>query len=169
MSSGIQKNSIAFSSSWCHTEPYAFSRFNQMTWSSVLLFFAVFIRSHNTVVCQIQPGKPGTPAFSIDVLTYPLFIMNLVILFAITPKKMLLSTLSNEIGRNWSIFSGVLFFWYVDIYMFVYIYIYIYIYIYMYVCVCVYICICIYVYLYVYACVYIDMYLCMGTNTCAHI
>ena len=50
-----------FSSSWCLT---AFSRSNQMTWSLVvLLFFAVFIRSHNIVVCSKQPGKPGTPAF----------------------------------------------------------------------------------------------------------
>ena len=104
MSSGIQNNSIAFSSSWCLTEPYAFSRSNQMTMSSVLLFFAVFIRYHNIVVCSIQPGKPGTPAFWIDVLTYPLFITNLVILFAMTQKKLLPSTLSNEIGRNCSIF-----------------------------------------------------------------
>ena len=104
MSSGIQKNSIVFSSCWCLTEPYAFSRSNQMTWSSVLLFFTVFIRSHNIVVCSIQPGKPGTPAFWIDVLTYPWFITNLVILFAMTPKKILSSTLSNEIGRNCSIF-----------------------------------------------------------------
>ena len=69
MSSGIQKNFIALSSSWCLTEPYAFSRSNQMTWSSVLLFFAVFIRSHNIMVCLIQHEKPGTPAFWIDVLT----------------------------------------------------------------------------------------------------
>ena len=97
MSSGVQKNSIAFS--------IAFSRSNQMTWSwVVLLFFAVFIRSHNIVVCSIQPGKPGTPAFRIYVLTYLLFIMILVILFAMTPKKILPSTLSNEIGRIWSIF-----------------------------------------------------------------
>ena len=104
MSSGIQKNSIAFSSSWCLTEPYAFSRSSQMMWSSVLLFFAVFIQSHNIVVCLIQPGKLGTPAFRIDVLSYPLFITNLVILFAITLKKILPSTLSNEIRRNCSIF-----------------------------------------------------------------
>ena len=74
MSSGTKKNSIAFSSSWCLTEPNAFSRSNQMTGSSVLLFFAIFIRSHNIVVCSIHPGKLGTPAFWIDVLTYPLFI-----------------------------------------------------------------------------------------------
>ena len=30
MSSGIQKNSIAFSGSWCLTGPYAFSRSNQI-------------------------------------------------------------------------------------------------------------------------------------------
>ena len=104
MSSGIQKNCIAFSSSWCLTKPYAFSRTNRMTGGSVLLFFAVFIRSHNIEVCSIQPGKPGTSAFWIDVLTYPFFITNLVILFAMTPKKILPSTLSREIGRNCSIF-----------------------------------------------------------------
>ena len=104
ISSDIQKNSIIFSSSWCLTEPYAFSRSNQMTLSSVLWYFTVFIRSHNIVVCLIQPGKPGTPAFWIDVLTYPLFITNLVILFAMTPKKILPSTFSNEFGRNCSIF-----------------------------------------------------------------
>ena len=98
MSSGIQKNSITFSSSWCLTEPYAFSRSNKMMWSSVLLFFAVFIQSHNIVVCSIQPGKLGTLAFWIDVLTYLLFITNLIILFAMTPKKILPSTLSSEIG-----------------------------------------------------------------------
>ena len=102
MSFGIQKNSIAFSCSWYLI--YAFSRSHQMTWSLVLLFFAVFIRSHNIVVCSIQPGKPGTPAFWIDVLTYLLFITNLVILFAMIPKKILPSMLSNEIGRNWFIF-----------------------------------------------------------------
>ena len=104
MTSGIQKNAIAFLSSWCLTEPYAFSRSNQMMWSSVLLFFAFFIRSHNIVVCSIQPGKPGTPTFWIYVLTYSLFITNLVILFAMTPKKILPFTFSNEIGRNCFIF-----------------------------------------------------------------
>ena len=68
------------------------------------IIFAVFIQSHNIVVCSIQPGKPGTPAFWINVLTYLLFIMNLVVLFAMAPKKILPSTLSNEIGRNCSIF-----------------------------------------------------------------
>ena len=69
-----------------------------------LSFLAVFIRSHNIVVCSIQSGKPEIQAFCIDILTYPLFIMNLVILFAMTSKKILPSTLSKEIGRNGSIF-----------------------------------------------------------------
>ena len=44
MSSGIKNDSIAFSSIWCLTEPYAFSKSNQMTWSSNdLLFWAVSI------------------------------------------------------------------------------------------------------------------------------
>ena len=88
------------------------------------------------VVCSKQPGKPGTPAFWIDVLTYPLFIMNLVILFAMT-LKILPSTLNNEIGQNWSIFLE-----YVYIYIYIYVCVYIYIYIYIYVCV--------YIYIYIY-------------------
>ena len=104
MSSGIQKNFIAFSSSRCLAEPYAFSRSNQITWSSADLFLAIFIQSHNIVICSIQPGKPGNPTFYIDLLTYPLFITNLVILFAMTPKKILPSTFNKEIDRNWSNF-----------------------------------------------------------------
>ena len=104
MSSGIQKNSIALSIRLCLTDPYAFARSNQITCSSgIFSVFAVFIRSHSIAVCSIQPGKPGTPAFCIDVLTNPFFSKKFVILLAMTPKKILPSTLSRDIGRNWSI------------------------------------------------------------------
>ena len=100
MSSEIQKNSIVFSSSRCLIEPYVFSRSNQMTRG--LLFLSIFILSYNIGVCSMncQPGKQGIPAFCIDVLKYPLFIMNLIILFTMTLKKILPSSLSKEIGQN---------------------------------------------------------------------
>ena len=103
MSSGIQKNSIVFLSSWCLPEPYAFYRDNQITWSSTdLLFFTIFIRSHYVVLCSIQPRKQIIPTFRIGVLTWPLFITNLVILFAMILKNILPSTLNQGISRNWS-------------------------------------------------------------------
>ena len=105
MTSDIQKNLIGFPSRSCLTKPHAFCWSHQITWSSAdLLFSAAFIWSHNRVVCLIQPGAPGIQAFCIDALTYPLFISNLTILFAMPPKKFLLSTLSKETGRNWSYF-----------------------------------------------------------------
>ena len=104
MSSGIQKNSITFSSSWCLTEPYAFSRSNQMTWSSAdLLFWAIFIQSHNIVVQYNLESWEFQP-FVLMYWHAHLFIMNLVILFDMTPKKILPSMLSKEIGQNWSSF-----------------------------------------------------------------
>ena len=103
MSSRIQKKSITFSTSGCLTEPYAFSRSNQMTWSSAdLLSRATFIFSHNMDACSKQPGKPGIPAFWFEILINLLFNKNLTILSAMTPKKIFLSKLSHEIGRNCS-------------------------------------------------------------------
>ena len=48
--------------------------------------------------------KAGNSRVCIYVLTYPLFITNLDILFTMTAKKILLSTLSKEISGNWSSF-----------------------------------------------------------------
>ena len=52
--------------------------------------------------CSMQPWKPGIPAFGIEILINLFFYTNLIILLAMTPKKIFPSTLSNEMGRNCS-------------------------------------------------------------------
>ena len=52
--------------------------------------------------CSMQPVKLGIPAFWIEVLINMLFNTNLIILLAMTPKKISPSTLNNEIGRFFS-------------------------------------------------------------------
>ena len=63
---------------------------------------AAFIWSHNMDASSMQPGKLRIPAFWIEILINLLFNINLIILLALTLKKIFPSILSNEIGRNCS-------------------------------------------------------------------
>ena len=109
---GIQKNSIAFSingcqrsfnqmprssanllflavsywvSNFCDLVPYVSK--NLVTYYYFWPFLFDPITQPGKQRIPVQPGKQRIPACCIDILTYPLFNMNLAILLAMTPKK----------------------------------------------------------------------------------
>lgn len=81
--------------SWWRTEPYAFSKSSHTTWRSFLYLLVEWIWSQNNVACSIQPQKPGTPAFWQLMPMYLFGSRNLIILLAITEKKITPSSFSS--------------------------------------------------------------------------
>lgn len=107
---GTWKKSKAVQRRECGMDPKALARSRNKTCRSLPFFFAAWIWCHIMFVCSKRPREPGIPAFCTNVsIRFFYFRLSVVILWAVTLKKVFPSTFKRLICRNWSMFKASFF------------------------------------------------------------
>src|SRR4029434_818340 len=84
-------------------DPYALAKSSQATVRFPFFSFPSWISWLRTPVCSKHLENPSIAPFWIEVSMYPFWVIYALILLASTEKKILSSTLSREMVRNWLI------------------------------------------------------------------
>ena len=100
---GKLKKSRAIRIKWYGTEPYALAKSSQIRCNYILSLLSENIEFQIICECSRHPGRPGIPAFWIDVFIWWLLIRKVVIRWARTPKNIFPSMFRKDIGQKFVI------------------------------------------------------------------